>query len=76
MKAETQHGRQPTKDAILSMVATQPCSVQRITHAFSARSYEIVKLLSDMVRNGQVTIKSTNERPIVVSNVDINQPAP
>ena len=73
MKAETQNGNQPTKDAILSMVAKGPCSVQRITHAFSARSYEVVKLLSDMVRNGQVMIKSTNERPFVVSNGGMNQ---
>ena len=69
MKPETQRRKPPTKDAILSMVAQQPCTVQRIKDAFSARSYDVVKLLSDLVRSGQVVIRSTNERPLVVSNI-------
>ncbi len=72
MKAETRYGNQPTKDAILSMIEKRPCSVQRITHAFSARSYEVVRLISEMVRDGQVMIKSTNERPFVVRNIGMN----
>lgn len=56
----------PTKDAILSMVATRPYSVKQITHSFSARSYDVLKLLSDMVRQGQVEVKSTDEGLFVV----------
>ena len=61
MESTAKHGNQPTKDAIGSMVAQKPCSVQQITHAFRARSYDVAKLPSGMVRNGQIQIKSTNE---------------
>ena len=61
-----EQGVRATSDLILSMVANRPHSVKQITHAFSARSYEVVKLLSDMVRKGQVEVKSTNEGLFVV----------
>jgi hypothetical protein len=48
------------------MVADRPHSVKQISHSFSARSYEVVKLLSEMVRNGQIMVKSTNEGLFVV----------
>jgi hypothetical protein len=57
-----------TKDVILSMVKDRPCTIRQITNAFSNKSYEVVKLLSDMVRNGQVMVKSTNEGLFVVRN--------
>ena len=56
-----------TKDVILSMVENKPCSVQQITHSFKSRSYEVIKLLSDMVRTGQIAVKSTDEGLFVVS---------
>jgi len=64
MKTVEKHN--PTKDAILSMVANRPYSVKQITHSFSARSYDVVKLLSDMVRQGQIEVKSTDEGLFVV----------
>jgi hypothetical protein len=66
MKIEKEQGLRATRDLILSMVANRPYSVKQITHSFSARSYEVVKLLSDMVRKGQVEVKSTNEGLFVV----------
>jgi hypothetical protein len=60
-----QRGR-VTSDRILSMVADRPHSVKQISHSFSARSYEVVKLLSEMVRNGQIMVKSTNEGLFIV----------
>jgi len=57
-----------TKDVILSMVKDRPCTIRQITNAFSNKSYEVVRLLSDMVRNGQVMVKSTNEGLFVVNN--------
>ena len=63
---KTDNPKNPTRDAILSMVANRPYSVKQITHSFSARSYDVVKLLSDMVRQGQVEVKSTNEGLFVV----------
>jgi hypothetical protein len=66
MEIAKEQGVRATRDLILSMVASRPHSVKQITHAFSARSYEVVKLLSDMVRKGQVEVKSTNEGLFVV----------
>jgi len=66
MEIRKEQGARATQDLILSMVASRPHSVKQITHAFSARSYEVVKLLSDMVRRGQVEVKSTNEGLFVV----------
>ena len=56
----------------MSLVARKPCSVQQITHAFSAQSYDVVKLLADMVRSGQVAVKSTDEGLFVVSARAVN----
>jgi len=56
-----------TRDVILSMIQDRPCSIRQITTSCSSRSYEVVKLLSDMVRSGQILIKSTNEGIFVVS---------
>jgi hypothetical protein len=67
MKANANNVKQATKDVILSMVQKRPCSVQQITHSFSNGSYEVIKLLSDMVRKGQLMVKSTNEGLFVVS---------
>ena len=66
MDLSKKKGVRATRDIILSMVANRPHSVKQITHAFSARSYDVVKLLSDMVRKGQVEVKSTNEGLFVV----------
>lgn len=66
MEISKEQSVRATSDLILSMVASRPHSVKQITRAFSARSYEIVKLLSDMVRKGQVEVKSTNEGLFVV----------
>ena len=72
MKAQPKEANQVTRDVILSMVENSPCSIQQISHAFSARSYEVIKLLSDMVRNGQVMVKSTNEGLFIVSSGGMN----
>lgn len=55
-----------SRDIILAMVQQRPCSIQQLTRSFNARSNEVVKLLSDMVRDGQLVIKSTNEGLFVV----------
>jgi hypothetical protein len=56
-----------SKDVILSMVKDRPCTIRQISNAFSNKSYDVIKLLSDMVRNGQVMIKSTNEGLFVIN---------
>ena len=72
MKSGQTLGRRARQDAIMSLVARKPCSVQQITHAFSAQSYDVVKLLADMVRSGQVAVKSTDEGLFVVSARAVN----
>ncbi len=67
MEMRKRHLDRETKDVIFSMVKDRPCTIRQITSAFSNKSYEVVKLLSDMVRHGQVTVKSTNEGLFVVS---------
>lgn len=67
MKMGKRHVNRETKDVILSMVKDRPCTIRQITSAFSNKSYEVVKLLSDMVRNGQVMVKSTNEGLFVIN---------
>ena len=67
MEMEKRHVNRETKDVILSMVNDRPCTIRQITNAFSNKSYEVVKLLSDMVRNGQLMVKSTNEGLFVIS---------
>lgn len=67
METRKSHVNRETKDVILSMVKDRPCTIRQITNAFSNKSYEVVKLLSDMVRKGQVMVKSTNEGLFVIS---------
>lgn len=66
MELIQRHVNKGTRDAILSMVEDKPCTIRQITSAFHNKSYEVVKLLSDMVRQGQIMIKSTNEGLFVV----------
>jgi hypothetical protein len=66
MEMRKRHINRETKDVIFSMVKDRPCTIRQITNAFSNKSYEVVKLLSDMVRHGQVTVKSTNKGLFVI----------
>jgi len=66
METAKNPGCRATKDAILSMIAERPYSVQQITRSFSSRSYEVIRLLSDMVRSGQIMVKSTDAGLFVV----------
>ena len=67
METNQTHVSRATPDVSLTMIESRPCSIQQITHSFSTRSYEVIKLLSDMVRKGQIMVKSTNEGLFVVS---------
>lgn len=67
MNTAKRQEKRASTEVILSMVEHRPCSVQQITQAFSARSYEVIKLLSNMVRRGQVMVKSTDEGLFIVS---------
>jgi hypothetical protein len=49
-----------SKDAILSIVQTQPCTIRQIVHFFNSNSYEVVRHLSNLVRQGQIVVKSIN----------------
>jgi hypothetical protein len=73
MKTQTKQVNRMTRDVILSMVKKSPCSIQQISNAFSSRSYEVIKLLSEMVRSGQILVKSTNEGLFIVSSGGFNQ---
>jgi len=66
MEISEKHGVRATQALILSMVAKRPHSVKQITHSFSTKSYDVAKLLSDMVREGQVEIKSIDSGLFVV----------
>jgi hypothetical protein len=66
METRTKYQHPATRNVILSMVQKRPCTIRQITCAFNSRSYEVIKLLSDMVRNGQVMIKSTDNGLFVV----------
>ncbi len=68
MELKKRHVNRETRDVILSMVQDRPCTIRQITNAFSSKSYEVVKLLSDMVRNKQIMVKSTSEGLFVVNN--------
>jgi hypothetical protein len=68
MELKKRHVNRETRDVILSMVQDRPCTIRQITNAFSNKSYEVVKLLSDMVRNKQILVKSTSEGLFVVSS--------
>lgn len=68
MKSKEKHVNRGTRDVILSMVQDRPCTIRQITNAFSNKSYEVVKLLSDMVRNRQLMVKSTSEGLFVISS--------
>jgi hypothetical protein len=73
MNTHTKQVNRMSRDVILSMVKKSPCSIQQISNTFSNRSYEVIKLLSDMVRSGQILVKSTNEGLFVVSSSGFNQ---
>jgi hypothetical protein len=66
METRNKNQHPATRNVILSMVQKQPCTIRQITRAFNSRSYDVVKLLSDMVRNGQVMVKSTDTGIFVV----------
>jgi hypothetical protein len=57
-----------SKDAILSIVETQPRTVRQIVHFFNSNSYEVVKHLSNLVRHGQIGVKSINGQLTVFKN--------
>ena len=73
MKTQPRQVNRATRNVILSMVEKSPCSIQQISQSFSARNYEVLKLLSDMVRSGQVMVKSTNEGLFVISSGGMNR---
>ena len=73
MKPNKTLGTRARKEAILSMIAQKPCSIQQIMHALSTQSYDVVKILSEMVRSGQVTVKSLDEGLFVTSNRALNK---
>ena len=66
MELNQEQVNRKTRDVILSMVQDRPCSIRQITTSCRSRNYEVVKLLSDMVRSGQILVKSTNEGIFVV----------
>ncbi|BBO71187.1 hypothetical protein DSCA_51170 [Desulfosarcina alkanivorans] len=68
MEMRKKNGHPATRNVILSMVRDQPCSIRQITRAFNSRSYDVVRLLSEMVRNGQVMVKSTDTGLFVVGS--------
>jgi hypothetical protein len=68
MELSKKQANRKTRDVIMSMVQDHPCSIRQITTSCSSRSYEVVKLLSEMVRSGQIMVKSTNEGIFVVSS--------
>lgn len=68
MELSKKQANRKTRDVIMSMVQDRPCSIRQITTSCSSKSYEVVKLLSEMVRSGQIMVKSTNEGIFVVSS--------
>lgn len=59
---------QPTRDIILSMIKHEPCTIRQIADYCSSDSYEIVKYLSAMSRQGQITVQYINGQLIVSSS--------
>ncbi|MFH1985977.1 MAG: radical SAM protein [Pseudomonadota bacterium] len=50
------------KGAIAAMVGRRPCTSEQIADVFSANTVEVVKILSEMVRAGSVSVQSLNGR--------------
>ena len=69
-------GNRSTKDVILSMVRRKPCTIRQIARSCAASSNEVVKHLSDMVRNGQIAVKSADDQLLVVNAIPLNQKQP
>jgi len=68
MKTAKRRGaNRSTRDVILSMVRKKPCTIQQIARTCAANSNEVVKHLSDMVRSGQIAVKSMGDRLLVVN---------
>lgn len=60
-----------TKDVIFWMVQQRPCTIRQIAEYCSSNSYEVVKYLSEMVRHGQIMVKSVNGQ-LFVSSSNLN----
>jgi wyosine [tRNA(Phe)-imidazoG37] synthetase (radical SAM superfamily) len=50
------------KDAILAMVGRRPCTSTQIAAVFNANNVEVVKILSELVRAGTVSVQSQSGR--------------
>ena len=55
------------KDAIVSMVGRRPCTAKQIADVFSANTVEVVKILSELVRTGGVSVQSLHGRRYFVN---------
>jgi wyosine [tRNA(Phe)-imidazoG37] synthetase (radical SAM superfamily) len=55
------------KDAIVAMVGRRPCTSAQIADVFSANNVEVVKILSELVRTGTVSVQSLNDRRYFIS---------
>lgn len=77
MKTARETGeRRLSKDVILSMVRQQPCTIGQIARSCAVSSNDVVKLLSGMVRGGQLSVKSQGDRLLVVNAIPRIQKRP
>lgn len=64
----TQTAKKAIADAadILSMLKRRPCTIRQLAEAFASSSYEVVKYLSDMVRSGEIAVRSADNQLLIV----------
>jgi hypothetical protein len=65
MKKTGEH--RAARDTILSMVRQGPCTIRQLADACATSNYEVVKYLADLVRRGEIAIKSGDNPLLVVS---------